>query len=179
MTKAAVAQAKVRIPRRVKASTIAKHPSAARKKFANAPRIRKGIVPGAIGIILSGPYAGKRVVIVKALESGFIAITGPYEVNHVPLRRVHQKFLIATSTVLDISKYDSSKLVDALFKKQKDSEKDATAKSARSDAVKAEAKAVDSVVSAAVKAVPHMEQYLKTHFTLAQTGGLKAHQLKF
>eukprot|EP01055_Gregarina_sp_Pseudo9_P001620 Gregarina_sp_Pseudo_9__1619@NODE_2090_length_1156_cov_608_038496_g1929_i0_p1_GENE_NODE_2090_length_1156_cov_608_038496_g1929_i0NODE_2090_length_1156_cov_608_038496_g1929_i0_p1_ORF_typecomplete_len192_score52_47Ribosomal_L6e/PF01159_19/1_2e04Ribosomal_L6e/PF01159_19/2_3e25LegC3_N/PF18654_1/0_0071_NODE_2090_length_1156_cov_608_038496_g1929_i070645 len=191
MAQPAIAQIKARVPRKVKASTIAKHASAVRKQSARAPRVKQGIVPGAVGIILTGPYAGKRVVILKALVSGFVAVTGPYEVNRVPLRRVHQKFLIPTSTVVDISKADTSKIEDALFKKQpvdtqksKDAKKGKDAmedqsKTVRSEALKAEAKAIDAAVSAAVKAVPQMEQYLKTRFSLTQTGGLKAHELQF
>jgi large subunit ribosomal protein L6e len=44
-------------------------------------------------------------------------VTGPFKINGVPLRRVNQAYVIPTSTSVDVSKVDTSKLDDAFFTK--------------------------------------------------------------
>jgi hypothetical protein len=46
-------------------------------------------------------------------------LAGPFKVNGVPLRRVNQVYVIATSTKVDASKADASKITDDFFKKAK------------------------------------------------------------
>lgn len=49
----------------------------------------------------------------------YFNIPGPYKVNGVPLRRVAQSYVIATSTVLDISKVTlPDSLNDDYFKRE-------------------------------------------------------------
>lgn len=45
--------------------------------------------------------------------------TGPFKVNGVPLRRVNQAYVIATSTKVDISCVDVEKFDDKYFTKER------------------------------------------------------------
>lgn len=50
-------------------------------------------------------------------------ILGPYKVNGVPLRRVNQAYVIATSTVVDLSSVKVPEIEDAYFAREKASKK--------------------------------------------------------
>ena len=113
---------------------------------------------------------------------------GPYKINGVPLRRLNQAYVIATSASVDVSKVDVSKIDDSFFVKKgakksakKDGEsffaKDSASKTPVDPVRKAETARVDSAIRAVVKATPDMKAYLNAKFTL--TRGQKPHAMKF
>lgn len=161
-------------------------PKHSRKSKPNPPRVRASITEGTVLILLAGRFRGKRVVCLKPLPSGLLLVTGPYQINGVPLRRVNQTYVIATSTKVDVSGCDVSAIGDEYFSKENDPEvegedeffKNDEPKSAVvSDQRKADQKKVDAALMKSVEGEPLLKQYLKAKFSL--TKGDRPHKMLF
>lgn len=107
----------------------------------------------------------------QCVVSHTLTLTGPYGINGVPLRRVNQKYVIATSASVNVSKVDVSKIDDALFAREKveTGGPSATRKAAQDK--------VDAALTKSVAAVPQMDAYLKNTFTLSKAD--KPHNMVF
>jgi len=158
------------------------------RRSKNRPtRIRASITPGTILILLAGKYRGRRVIFLKALDSGLLLVTGPYKINGVPMRRVNQAYVIATETKVDVSKVNvSDKLNDDYFKRPtvkrtKGGEDEfftkTVAKTEVSDERKADQKAIDDQLVPIVKATPMLAHYLRARFSLNKSD--RPHLMKF
>mmetsp|Transcript_45372 Transcript_45372/g.114207 ORF Transcript_45372/g.114207 Transcript_45372/m.114207 type:complete len:182 (+) Transcript_45372:105-650(+) len=155
------------------------------EKKKNAPKLKKDITPGSVLILLAGRFRGKRVVFLKQLASGLLLVTGPYAVNGVPLRRVNQRFCVATSAKVDLKGADFGSITDAYFKREDKKGKakktessffaEGSEKTGISDEKKAEQKKMDDAI---VKALPaDQKAYLKARFSLS--ANMYPHELKF
>merc|ERR1711939_444894 len=137
-----------------------KAPKSGRKTKVSRPtKLRSSITPGTVLILLAGRFRGRRVVCLKQLSSGLLLVTGPFKINGVPLKRVNQAYVIATSTRVDISAVEvDSKIDDAYFTKDKTSSR-------------------SGKEGEAVNKVDNLAAYLKASFGL--TNGQYPHLLKF
>jgi len=150
-------------------------------------KLRSTITPGTVLILLAGRYMGKRVVFLKQLKSGLLLITGPFKINGVPIRRVNQTYVIATSTKVDISGVKVEKFDDKYFAREKKSkskktegelfetEKEATKN--LPDFKKDDQKTIDAELIKAIEAVPELKNYLSARFSLRD--GDKPHEMTF
>ncbi|KAJ3269186.1 hypothetical protein HDV01_001697 [Terramyces sp. JEL0728] len=149
--------------------------------------LRASITPGTVLILLSGRFRGKRVVFLKQLESGLLLVSGPHKLNGVPLRRVNQAYVIATSTKLDLSAVKiEEKLNDTYFKVSKQDKVKPTAEALFGEGKEgktvdegrvADQKKVDTQLLAIVKKTPTLKQYLSSSFSLSK--GQYPHNLSF
>jgi len=95
--------------------------ASSRNYFKKHPRYtRKNLKPGRVLILLAGRHQGKRVVLLKVLNSGLLLVNGPFCLNTCPLRRISQRYVIATRTKVDLSGFKvPDHINDTYFKRPK------------------------------------------------------------
>ena len=158
-----------------------KRPSKVPKKCV----LRKDIQAGAILILLSGRFRGRRVVFLKQLPSGLLLVTGPYKANGVPLKRVNQAYVIATKTKVNVAaalpaveKLDEKTFFAVVDVERKSFFEDVAEKSKRvTEEKKTMQKNVDTKLMEVVKSTPHMKHYLANRFALKN--GDKPHSMVY
>jgi len=163
-----------------------------RKFKPKTAKLRAGITPGTVLILLSGRFAGKRVVFLKQLDSGLLLINGPYAVNKVPLRRVDQAYVIATTTKvplpagLDLSPFNdkyfaakgaSAKLLGLKGGERATAETAFFAAAAKKGEVSQERADAQAKVDKAIALSPELQKYLKSRFSLSNKQ--RPHEMKF
>merc|ERR1711981_303768 len=146
------------------------------KSYHATQKLKEGIVAGSVLILVAGRHRGKRVVFLKQLESGLLLVTGPFKINGVPMRRVNQKYVIATSTKLGFQSAIPDRVNDEYFSRielnahegQNEGEIFQTKKAVYQASAerKEDQKAVDAAVLAAAKKMPYMVSYLNSNFAL-------------
>lgn len=145
-----------------------------KKTAKGVQKLRASLVPGAVLILLVGRFKGKRVVLLKQLDSGLLLVTGPYALNGVPVRRVNAAYVIATSTRVAVEGVDTAAFGDAYFKKAaKDRSKSVAAeeffgKAAPAKTLPAEYVAAQAALDKALlaKIGEETQGYLKNKFSL-------------
>merc|ERR1712064_110278 len=137
-----------------------------------------------VAIVLAGVHKGKRVVVLKLL------VTGPFKLNGTPLRRINQRYLVATSTKIDVSGVKVPDTINdkyfARIKADRGAKKDGEIFDAKkeeykpSEQRKKDQVAIDTQVLEAIKKNKEgsaLKQYLKAPFALSK--GQFPHQMSF
>lgn len=103
---------------------------------------------------------------VPRFSSFSVVFVGPYSLNGVPLRRVNQKYVIATSTSVPLSGVDVSSVDDALFAREADAAARASTQAS-----------IDAALVANINKTEMLGAYLQARFTLGKYD--RPHLLKF
>ncbi len=156
-------------------------------KTPKSAKLRANITPGTVLILLSGRFRGRRVVFLKQLTSGLLLVTGPYKLNGVPLKRVNQAYVLATSTKVNLGNIAGiDKVTDSFFTRVAVKRTDlgevvavsAEEKKARISQERRTAQAsIDTEVKKAVDGVAYLKDYLRNRFGLKN--GQAAHNLVY
>ncbi|KAI5302585.1 hypothetical protein KEM56_000543, partial [Ascosphaera pollenicola] len=161
------------------------------RKTVHPAKPRASLQPGTVLILLAGRFRGKRVVLLKHLPQGVLLVTGPFKLNGVPLRRVNARYVIATSSKVDLKGVDEKILEKAssseYFVREKKAEKkgeeaffkqgEKPEKKKVVSARAADQKAIDTPLLATIKKEQFLGSYLATSFSLRK--GDKPHEMKW
>ncbi|KAF3922453.1 hypothetical protein AA313_de0206883 [Arthrobotrys entomopaga] len=149
------------------------------RKTQHPTKLRASLVPGTVLIILAGRFRGKRVVYLKPLDGGVLLVTGPFKLNGVPLRRVNARYVIATSTKIELPSLNLDKYDDKYFAKEDSAKKSGeeeffdAAKAAQEKKTIPESRTtdqleVDKALISVIKQTPQLTSYLKSSFSLSK-----------
>ncbi|KAH0548191.1 hypothetical protein GP486_008090 [Trichoglossum hirsutum] len=162
------------------------------RKTAHPAKPRPSLQPGTVLILLAGRFRGKRVVLLKHLPQGILLVTGPFKINGVPLRRVNARYVIATSTKVDLKGVDQKAVEkvssEGYFAREKSKEGkqgeeqffkqgEKPEKKKPSGTRAGDQKAVDKALLANIKKEPHLASYLGSSFGLRK--GDRPHEMKW
>jgi len=173
-------------------------PKGSHRPVQRQTKLRKSLVPGTVCILVAGRHQSKKVVFLKQLKrSGLCLVTGPYGLNKVPLRRMDQRFMIATSVRIPLP--ESFKVPghvdDFFFKKPRGTKSSKTTKSNENTLKSSKAKKtlkkpdlvrkkaqryIDNAIIKGFNKHPEsgmLKKYMKRCFTLI--GDRYAHNIKF
>lgn len=112
--------------------------------------------------------------------------SGPYKLNGVPLRRVNQRYVIATSTKVPVKGVDVAAIDDKFFARAKEAKKgteDAMfeGEAAKATVISAERKAAQTTVDAAliknIETLDTLSAYISAKFSLSKAD--KPHAMVF
>jgi len=154
-------------------------------------KLRSSLKPGVVLILLAGRHRGKRVVMLRQMDTGLLLVTGPFQLNGVPMRRVHPKLVLATKTRVRIGKVEIPERVnDAYFRREKKLKKahgddaDIFKQEKKIYEVSAERKEDQSIVDKSVMAAIAAREdkklftsYLRSQFSIKS--GDKVHKMRF
>merc|ERR1712165_674337 len=162
--------------------TIDKAPKGTSKNFfsKHTRSLRSSLAPGAVAILLAGVHKGKRVVVLKQLDSGLVLITGPLKCNGCPLRRVNQNYLLATSTSIDVSGVKVPENINDEYFRRAPKKSNNKEEYKPSEERKTDQQTVDKQVLEAIKKHPDgkmLKAYLRHTFGLDK--GQYPHQMTF
>ncbi|KAL7037330.1 hypothetical protein ACKWTF_009162 [Chironomus riparius] len=140
---------------------------------------RRTLVPGKVLILLAGRHKGKRVVLMKVLQSGLLLVNGPFYLNSCPLRRISQRYVICTKTRVNLKGVTIPEHINDTYFKRADKKKarktegDIFAKQEEkytpSEQRKKDQIEVDKLVRGAIKKTNQgllVSKYLKSYFAL-------------
>lgn len=111
-------------------------------------------------------------------------ILGPYKLNGVPLRRVNQRYVIATSTKVPLTGVNVKDIDDKFFAREKEVKKgteDAMFEGAKATVISPERKAAQTSVDAAlvinIEKMDTLSAYISAKFSLSKAD--KPHTMIF